>query len=310
MGHSSGLLPAMLLSAALVAGSAGPDPRADPRGGAASRGAVPAAATATVLIGAGDIADCAGSGDSRTLALLQRFPGRVFTLGDNAYPNGSRADFARCYEPTWGKVKDRTRPVLGNHDYRSEGGAPYFDYFGPAAGPRGKGYYSYDVGAWHVVVLNTNCASVPGGCGPGSAQQRWLSADLAGAGSCTVAMTHHPQFSSAKIHPPTTQTLPLVRVLYDAGVELLLSGHDHAYERFAPQTPAGRPDPGRGIRQIIAGTGGAELHPFGPVAANSERRDNHTLGVLRLTLRPGAYRWDFLPVAGETFTDSGTGTCH
>ncbi|GID95014.1 metallophosphoesterase family protein [Amorphoplanes digitatis] len=286
-----GLAP-MLLSAALAAGSPG--------------GAAPA-----VLIGAGDIADCAGSGDSRTLALVQRSAGTVFTLGDNAYPNGSRADFARCYEPTWGKVKNRTRPALGNHDYRSENGAPYFDYFGAAAGPRGKGYYSYDVGSWHVVVLNTNCGNVPGGCGQGSAQQRWLRADLAAAGKCTVAMAHHPQFSSATLHPPTKRTLPLVRTLYDAGTELLLAGHDHVYERFAPQTPTARPDPDRGIRQITVGTGGgAERHTFGPAAANSERRNSDTLGVLRLTLRPGSYRWDFLPVAGETFTDSGTGTCH
>jgi hypothetical protein len=161
-----------------------------------------------------------------------------------------------------------------------------------------------------VVVLNTNCAAVPGGCGRDSAQQRWLRADLAAAGNCTVAMVHHPQFSSATIHPPTAQTRPLVQTLYDAGTELLLAGHDHVYERFAPQTPAGRPDPQRGIREIIAGTGGAGLHPFGPAAANSERRNNDTLGVLQLTLRQGAYRWDFLPVAGGAFTDSGTGTCH
>ncbi|MEU7901501.1 metallophosphoesterase [Actinoplanes sp. NPDC049118] len=309
MGGPSGL-PAILLCTALAACSAEPRPATAPADSAAARGAGAAAgAPAAILIGAGDIADCATTGDSRTLAILRRNAGTVFTLGDHAYPNGSRADFARCYAPTWSKVKARTRPVIGNHDYGGGNAAPYFDYFGAAAGPRGRAYYSYDVGAWHVVVLNTNCGSVPGGCGVGSAQQRWLRADLAAAGDCTVAMVHHPLFSSATIHPPTTQTRPLVQTLYDAGTELLLAGHDHAYERFAPQTPTGRPDPDRGIRQIIVGTGGAPLHPVGPAAANSERRNNHTLGVLRLILRPGTFRWDFLPVPGGTFTDSGTGTC-
>ncbi|MEV8504759.1 metallophosphoesterase [Actinoplanes sp. NPDC051475] len=270
-----------------------------------------AGATPAVLIGAGDIASCESTGDSRTLALLQRFPGTVFTLGDNAYPNGSRTNFARCYGPTWGRAKARTRPAVGNHEYHSGSARPYFDYFGAAAGPRGKGYYSYDAGAWHVVVLNTVCSEVPGGCGKGSAQERWLRADLAGsAAACTVAMVHHPLFTSAATHPPATETRPLVQALYDAGAELLMAGHNHVYERFAPQTPAGRRDTARGIREIVAGTGGAERYPFGRTAANSERRNNTTYGVVRLTLRPGWYRWDFLPVPGGSFTDTGTGRCH
>ncbi|UQU68550.1 metallophosphoesterase [Couchioplanes caeruleus] len=264
------------------------------------------------MIGAGDIATCDGTGDSRTLAVLQRFPGTVFTLGDNAYPDGSRSNFATCYGPAWGRVKARTRPAVGNHEYHSSRNAtPYFDYFGAAAGPRGKGYCSYEAGAWHVVVLNTSCSSVPGGCGRGSAQEHWLRADLAAhKTACTAAMVHHPLFTSAATHPPATETRPLVQALYDAGVELLLAGHNHVYERFAPQTPGGRRDTAHGIREFVVGTGGAALYPFGKVAANSERRDHKTFGVLRLTLRPGWYRWDFLHVAGGSFTDSGTGTCH
>jgi hypothetical protein len=263
-----------------------------------------------VLVGAGDIANCDSTGDSRTADLVARTPGIVFTLGDNAYPNGSRTDFARCYGPTWGRFKDRTRPAVGNHEYHSRNADAYFDYFGAAAGPRGKGYYSYDAGTWHVVVLNTNCDVVPGGCARGSAQERWLRADLAAHRTvCTVAMTHQPLFTSALTHPPATDTRPLVQALYDAGAELLMAGHNHVYERFAPQTPAGRRDDRHGIRQIVAGTGGAELYPFGRPAANSEAHDDHTFGVVRLTLSPGAYRWDYLPASGS-FTDTGHDTCH
>lgn len=270
----------------------------------------PPAATA-ILIGAGDIARCDNSGDSRTLALLQRSPGTVFTLGDNAYPRGSRADFADCYDPTWGAVRARTRPVVGNHEYITSQAAAYFDYFGAAAGPRGKGYYSYQAGTWHVVVLNTNCGSVPGGCARGSAQERWLRADLAASdAACTVAMAHHPLFTSAATHPPATETRPLVQALYDARVELLMAGHNHVYERFAPQTPTGRRDPARGIREIVAGTGGGALYPFGRIAANSEVRDNRTIGVVRLTLRTRSYQWEFVPVPGRTFKDRGSDTCH
>jgi hypothetical protein len=264
-----------------------------------------------VLVGAGDIATCDGSADSRTAALVNRTPGTVFTLGDNAYRNGTRREFARCYGPTWGRAKARTRPVIGNHEYLTAGAAGYFDYFGPAAGPRGRGYYSYDIGAWHVVVLNTNCGVVAGGCGTGSPQQRWLRADLAAAHArCTVAMGHHPLFTSGATHPPATETRPLVRTLVAAGAELLLTGHNHVYERFAPQDADGRADPARGIRAFVVGTGGGPLYPFGRPAPNSEVRDNRTYGVLRLTLVPDGYRWAFLPAAGGRFTDAGSGGCH
>ena len=287
------------------------DATGPPRTAPAVAPAAAAAPTPTVLIGAGDIATCDSAADSRTLVLLERFPGTVFTLGDNVYPDGTRADFARCYGPTWGRVKARTRPAVGNHEYHVRGATPYFDYFGSRAGPRGKGYYSYDAGPWHVVVLNTNCSVVPGGCARGSAQERWLRADLAAsAARCTVAMAHHPLFTSADKHPPETRIRPLVQTLYDAGTELLLAGHNHMYERFAPQTPAGRRDTARGIREIVVGTGGAGLYPFGRTAANSEVRDARTYGVLRLTLRPGSYRWDFIPAGGARFSDTGGQTCH
>jgi hypothetical protein len=323
-------LPATLLALTLAACSptgeqAAPTEAAAPGAaapGAAAPGAAPPGAAGgapsaqdparpAVLIGAGDIAGCDSDADSRTAELLQRSPGTVFTLGDNAYPNGSERNFARCYEPTWGRVKARTRPVVGNHEYHTDDARGYFNYFGAAAGPRDKGYYSYDLGSWHVVVLNTNCDVVPGGCAAGSPQDRWLRADLAASGArCTVAMGHHPLFTSAATHRPTSQIRPLVRALHDAGVELLLAGHNHTYERFAPQDPRGRADPARGIRQFVVGTGGAGLYPFGKPAANSEVRNNDTFGVLRLTLRSGSYRWDFLPTSGRRLTETGTGTCH
>jgi hypothetical protein len=318
-------LPALLLLVVAGCTTASPGHTIPPSAGAPTTGvptpassapaqpapAAPAQRAPAVLVGAGDISTCDSNGDGRTSAILRRSPGTVFTLGDNAYPDGSRRDFARCYDPTWGEVKSRTRPVIGNHEYHTDGAAPYFDYFGAAAGPRGRGYYSYEVGAWHVVVLNSNCASVPGGCARGSAQQRWLRADLtAHARDCTVAMMHSPLFTSAATHPPATEVRPLVQTLYDAGVELMLAGHNHVYERFAPQTPHGRRDPVRGIREIVVGTGGAPLYPFGETAPHSEARNNDTFGVLRLTLRQGSYRWDFLPVRGGDFADSGTGACH
>ena len=242
---------------------------------------------------------------------MDRTPGIVFTLGDNAYSAGTRREFAGCYGPTWGRAKARTRPVIGNHEYLTAGATGYFDYFGAAAGPRGKGYYSYDAGAWHVVVLNSNCGTVPGGCRTGSPQQRWLRADLAAARArCTVAMMHHPLFTSGATHPPAVETRPLVRTLTDAGAELLLAGHNHVYERFAPQDADGRAVPARGIRAFVVGTGGGPLYPFGRPAPNSEVRDNHTYGVLRLTLEPDGYRWAFLPAAGGDFTDAGSGRCH
>jgi alkaline phosphatase len=273
---------------------------------------VPSRDPAAVLVGAGDIASCDSADDSRTAALLDTIPGEVFTLGDNAYLNGTAQEFASCYGPTWGRHRDRTHPVIGNHEYHTAGAQGYFDYFGAAAGRRGEGWYSYDVGAWHVVVLNSNCDDVPGGCRAGSPQDRWLRADLAKAAGrtrCTVAMWHHPLFTSGVTHGPTTTVRPLYQTLYDGRVELLLTGHNHQYERFAPQTPGGARAQGRGIRQFVVGTGGGGPYGFREPAPNSEVRLTGTPGVLRLALTVDAYDWRFIPVSGSA-GDVGHGTCH
>ena len=266
---------------------------------------------APVLVGAGDIAWCAAlEGARATASLLRRVPGTVFTVGDMAYEDGSAAQFAQCYEPTWGREKARTRPAPGNHDYRTADAAAYFDYFGKAAGERGKGYYSYDLGAWHLVVLNSNCEDV-GGCGRGSPQLRWLLADLQlHPARCTLAYWHAPRFSSGAEHGNDLATTHFWEALYAAGAEVVLGGHDHDYERFAPQDPTGAADPVHGIREFVVGTGGASLRPFGSPIANSEARSSDSFGVLKLTLRTGSYDWQFIPVAGGQFADAGRGDCH
>jgi len=262
--------------------------------------------TVPVLVGAGDIAECGSRAAAATAALLDAIAGTVFTAGDNAYGDGTASEFARCYDPTWGRHKARTRPSPGNHDYDTKGAVPYYTYFGARAGPEGRGYYSYDLGDWHVVSLNSNVdMSV------GSPQETWLRADLAATTQrCTVAYWHHPRFSSSTAHGSQQQTQPLWQALYDHAAEVVIGGHDHTYERFAPQTPAGTADPDRGIRQFVVGTGGKDHYDFGPPLPNSEVRDNTSYGVLKLTLDPGSYSWAFLPAAGGTFADSGRGTCH
>lgn len=258
-----------------------------------------------VLVGAGDIASCDNSGDERTADLLDDIPGTVFTAGDNAYPNGSPREFSDCYDPSWGRHKARTRPAAGNHEYFTPGAGGYFDYFGSAAGDPARGYYSYDLGAWHVIVLNSNLMM-----GAGSPQEQWLRQDLAdNPALCTVAYWHHPRFSSGE-HGSTPAAAGAWNALYAAGADLVLVGHDHTYERFAPQTPTGELDMQRGIRQIIVGTGGAGAHEFVSVARNSEVRGNSTKGVLKLTLYADRYTWEFVPVAGGDFTDSGSSSCH
>ncbi len=256
-----------------------------------------------VLVGAGDIADCDAE---PTAALLDNIPGTVFTAGDNAYPNGSSSDYSNCYDPSWGRHKARTRPSPGNHDYQTSGATGYYKYFGAAAGPAGQGYYSYDLGAWHIVSLNSNVSM-----SAGSAQETWLRADLAASTKrCTIAYWHHPRFSSGSNHGSSTQSAGVWQALYDAGAEIVISGHDHEYERFAPQTPSGAADPTGGIREFVVGTGGAGLYSFATPLPNSEVRDDATFGVLKLTLSDGSYAWEFIPIAGDTFTDSGSGTCH
>jgi acid phosphatase type 7 len=263
-----------------------------------------------VLVGAGDIASCDGTRPGKsaeaTAKLLDRIAGAVFTAGDNAYQNGSAAEFMRCYEPTWGRHKRRTHPVAGNHEYVMPGAAGYFGYFGAAAGDSGKGYYSYSLGSWHIVALNSNIDMRPG-----SPQLRWLRADLAAHPTrCALAYWHHPRFSSGTTHGSAKETLPLWQALYEAGVDVVIAGHEHNYERFAPQDPLGVADPARGIREFVVGTGGDSHFPLGPPIANSEVANSATFGVLRLTLEPAGYHWEFIPVPGKTFTDAGSGSCH
>lgn len=282
-----------------------PDRReAPPRAPAATATAI--SQDTVVLVGAGDIADCTSDGDEQTALLLDSISGTVFTTGDNAYSSGTDSQFARCYAPSWGRQKARTRPAPGNHDYRTADAGPYFAFYGVQAGDSGRGYYSYNLGAWHIVSLNSNIDMKAG-----SEQERWLQTDLAATQArCVLAYWHHPRFSSGTEHGSLAKTAPLWQALYDHGAEVALAGHEHNYERFAPQTASGAADSARGLREFVVGTGGADHYPFGPPIANSEVRNGDTWGVLKLTLLPDSYRWRFVPVSGKTFTDSGSATCH
>jgi acid phosphatase type 7 len=263
-----------------------------------------------VLIGAGDIADCTNlAGAEATAKLLEANPGTVMAVGDLAYPNGTKENF-ECYGRTWGRVKARTRPAVGNHEFHTLGATYYFSYFGNAAGDPKTGYYSYDLGAWHIIVLNSECIEV-GGCNVGSAEEKWLRADLtANPVACTLAYFHKPLFSSGGAHGDDPELLPIWQALYAANADVVVNGHDHDYERFAPQTPLAQPDLQRGIREFVVGTGGKNHRPFVAPHANSEVRNADAFGVLKLTLRSGAYDWQFLPEAGKTFSDFGSGSCH
>jgi hypothetical protein len=244
----------------------------------------------------------------------------VLTLGDNQYEDGALAKFQQSYDPSWGRVKSATHPAIGNHEYYSGSGNPlgsgYFDYFngvGNATGPAGdrsKGYYSFNLGNWHLIALNSNCAQV-GGCSAGSPQEQWLRADLAAhPASCALAYWHHPRFSSGQ-QGSSSAMQDIWQALYDYGADVVLSGHDHDYERFAPQTATGRADQALGIREFVVGTGGRNHTSFSTgIVANSEVRDSTTFGVLKLVLHATSYDWQFLPVSGGSFTDSGSTACH
>jgi hypothetical protein len=268
-----------------------------------------------VLVGAGDIASCKNPEGARATAkLIEGIPGTVFAAGDLAYEKGSAAEFQNCYGTTWGEFKARTRPTLGNHEYGEPSASGYFQYWGAQAGPAGKGYYSFDLGSWHIVALNTNCGAKDlGGCGAGSRQEEWLRKDLAEhPDACVLAYGHHALFSSGvfrshAIHPELKE---LWRDLYVAHAALVLAGHEHSYERFAPQDPDGKADPINGIREIVVGTGGRSHDPLGFAIANSEVRNTDTYGVIKLTLTPGHYIWQFIPEEGKTFADAGSGECH
>ena len=315
--------------------------------------------TTATLVGAGDIARCTLENNAEaTAALLEDIPGTVYTLGDNAYPDGRRIDFARCYDnfrlsdgsiydttrtTYWGQdeqddpletpddIKARTMPSLGNHEYLTEGAQPYFDYFSaqngfeigtvPSPVPNtpnnpgltpGKGYYSYDRGNWHIVALNSNCGKV-GGCGKNSTQGKWLQKNLANTANqqCTLAYFHHPLYSSGN-NVASPEVKPLWNMLFAEGADVILSGHGHRYERYAPMTPEGALDTQNGIRQFVVGTGGEpggdEIHLDN--APNLEVVKTGTSGVLKLDVSAGSYSWEFVPIAGQTFTDSGSGSCH
>jgi len=260
-----------------------------------------------VLVGAGDIASCGLTADSATAKVAAGIAGTVSTAGDNAYEGGTAAEFQDCYGPTWGAFRDRTNPAPGNHDYGTSGAGGYFGYFGTRAGPVGTGWYAYDLGAWRIYALNSNCTKVS--CAAGSEQEQWLPADLATSPrACVLAYWHHPRFSSGE-HGNDTGVTPLWNALYEAGAEVIVNGHDHDYERFAPQSPGGAADPARGIRELVVGTGGASLRSFSTIRANSEVRNSTTYGVLKLTLSSGSYTWEFVPAGSGTFKDSGSGTC-
>jgi hypothetical protein len=232
----------------------------------------------------------------------------VLALGDLQYEDGTLSKFTASYDPSWGRVKSITKPAPGNHEYQTTGAAGYYGYFGAAAGDPAKGYYSFDVGSWHLVALNSNCSAV-GGCGAGSPQEQWLRADLAAhPAQCTLAYWHHPRFSSGAHGSDSTYTA-FWQALYDANADVVLVGHDHEYERFAPQDASGGLDLSRGIREFVSGAGGKEVRPFGTIRANSEARDASSLGILELTLGSGAYAWRYLPAVG-TFTDAGSTSCH
>ena len=256
-----------------------------------------------VFVGAGDIASCGSKQDEATANLLDSIPGTVFALGDNVYQDGTLAEFNDCYAPNWGRHKSRTRPVPGNHDYHVAGAAGYFDYFGAAAGDRSKGYYSYDLGAWHIVALNSEIDQ-----STGSAQEQWLRAELAAHPNvCTLAYWHKPRFSSGQ-HGDNTDSQPLWQALYEYRADVVLNGHDHSYERFGLQNPSGQADL-NGIREFVVGTGGIGLYPFPTIQPNSQVRNDTTWGVLKLTLHATSYDWQFIPIAGLTFTDVGSGNC-
>ncbi|HEU4697918.1 MAG TPA: metallophosphoesterase [Gemmatimonadales bacterium] len=258
------------------------------------------------LLAAGDIATCTGMGDDSTAALVEGLDGTVLTLGDNVYPDGSPQAYAQCYAPTWGRFKSRTYPAPGNHDYLTREAAGYFGYFGARAGPPGRGYYSFDLNGWHLVALNGEID-----IGAGSPQLAWLAQDLAAhPAACTLAFWHEPRFSSGVEHGDNPGRTAVWQVLHDAGAELVLNGHDHDYERFAPQTPTGAPDEARGIREFVVGTGGAHAYGLGTRRPNSEASHSGTFGVLRLTLYAGGYAWEFVPADPSGFRDRGSGACH
>jgi acid phosphatase type 7 len=259
---------------------------------------------APVVLLAGDVAQCDSPGAQLTAQLIKSLPYPVLAVGDLAYPDGTAEEFSHCYAPNWGAFKDRTYPAPGNHEYRTPGAAAYFNYFGVRAGEAGKGYYSFDLGAWHIVSLNSNRELEVG-----SAQMHWLEADLRQHRQRYVlAYWHHPRYSSGP-HGSDARTQAFWVLLYRNGVSVVVTGHDHIYELFAPMNAQGARDPVRGIRSFVAGTGGAQHYALKQRIAWSEVSNGESWGVLKMTLNPDSYAWEFLPVAGQTFRDAGNAQC-
>jgi len=274
-----------------------------------------AAAEPAILAGAGDITGCEPQeGAEATAKLLDEIPGTIIAVGDLTYGNATASDFEQCYAKTWGRHKNRTRPVPGNHEYVMKGAAGYFQYWRQSAGRAGKGYYSFDLGAWHIVALNSNCEQPGlGGCDSGSPQEKWLREDLEKHHwACVLAYWHHPLFSSglSPFHAMRPEMRAIWKDLQRAHADVVVTGHEHSYERFTPQDADGKRDMEHGIREFVVGTGGRSHTPFGRVLANSEVRNADTYGILKFTLDTRTYKWEFIPEAGETFRDSGSGNCH
>jgi hypothetical protein len=275
--------------------------------------------TDPVFVGSGDIASCNRTADEATAKLLDHIVAgapattTVFTTGDNAYESGTASEFTNCYHPNWGRHKAITRPTVGNHEYYTlQNASGYFDYFGAKAGNSTEGYYSFDLGQWHIVALNSMCEKV-GGCGATSPMVEWLERDLAAnPRTCTLAYFHHPLFSSGSSSGGNSKMKPTWQALYAARADVVLNGHVHNYERFAPQTPSGTADSAKGIREFVIGTGGYSLNSFKTTVANSQVRNANSFGVLKLTLHPTGYDWEFVAVDGTVdgrTADSGTGSC-
>ncbi len=263
------------------------------------------------LIAVGDIASCDSEHDEAVAQVVARLPGTLAILGDVVYEVGSTAEFENCYKPAWDAQRSRARPAVGNHEYRTPGAAAYYAYFGPAAGDPARGYYSYELGNWLILVLNSNCEEI-GGCSVGSAQHQWLRSALAASSAyCQLAYWHHPQFTSSEFNSGDPGMGDIWQLLYAFGVDVVLNGHDHLYERYAPHDADGVDDPAFGIRQFIVGTGGRSLYPFQRlVHPNSQVRNNTEYGVLLLTLHPRSYDWMFVPVEGGSFQDADGTSCH
>jgi 3',5'-cyclic AMP phosphodiesterase CpdA len=258
-----------------------------------------------VLVGAGDISICGQKGDDLTAALLADIRGTIFTVGDNSNENGTSYEYLNCFGPSWGRFLGRLYPSPGNHDYVTENASAYYDYFASVPVERGKGYYSYDIGSWHIIALNSVINT-----GMDSNQIQWLREDLASHPTlCSLAYWHHPRWTSGE-SGNNGRMATIWETLYEYGVDVVVNGNEHMYERFAPMDPNGELDRVKGIRQFVAGTGGVSHYNFGVMHPNSEVRDNTAFGVLKFNLYAYSYDWEFIPVMGMSFNDSGSDLCH